>query len=87
MRAWSSTGFALMLASSGDGWDGALGQLEAGPEVHVDDNGCDLGSGLFAEVLAERVVLGLEAGLIVGAAMGYYFVTVLRPLFVLTPNY
>ena len=30
---------------------------------------------------------GAIAGLVVGAAMGYYFVTVLRPLFVLAPNY
>ena len=30
---------------------------------------------------------GAIAGLGVGAAMGYYFVTVLRPLFVLAPNY
>ena len=30
---------------------------------------------------------GVIAGLLVGAAMGYYFVTVLRPLFVLVPSY
>jgi ABC-type lipoprotein release transport system permease subunit len=30
---------------------------------------------------------GAAAGIVVGAAMGYYFVTVLRPLFVLTPSY
>ncbi|MGI8627770.1 MAG: ABC transporter permease [Geodermatophilaceae bacterium] len=30
---------------------------------------------------------GAIAGLAVGAAMGYYFTTVLRPLFVLAPNY
>ena len=30
---------------------------------------------------------GTLAGLLVGVAMGYYFVTVLRPLFVLTPRY
>ena len=30
---------------------------------------------------------GAVAGLLVGAAMGYYFVTVLRPLFVLAPRY
>ncbi len=30
---------------------------------------------------------GLIAGLLVGTAMGYYFVTVLRPLFVLEPGY
>jgi putative ABC transport system permease protein len=30
---------------------------------------------------------GALAGLLVGTAMGYYFVTVLRPLFVLTPSY
>ena len=30
---------------------------------------------------------GAIAGLLVGAAMGYYFVTVLRPLFVLVPSY
>lgn len=30
---------------------------------------------------------GAIAGLAVGAVMGYYFVTVLRPLFVLAPNY
>lgn len=31
--------------------------------------------------------LGSVAGLLVGTAMGYYFVTVLRPLFVLPPSY
>jgi ABC-type lipoprotein release transport system permease subunit len=31
--------------------------------------------------------LGSAAGLLVGTAMGYYFVTVLRPLFVLPPSY
>ncbi len=30
---------------------------------------------------------GVIAGLLVGGAMGYYFVTVLRPLFVLVPSY
>lgn len=30
---------------------------------------------------------GVVAGIAVGIAMGYYFVTVLRPLFVLTPSY
>ncbi len=30
---------------------------------------------------------GIIAGLLVGTAMGYYFVTVLRPLFVLAPSY
>ena len=32
-------------------------------------------------------IAGTLAGLLVGAAMGYYFVTVLRPLFVLAPVY
>ena len=32
-------------------------------------------------------IAGTLAGLVVGAAMGYYFVTVLRPLFVLAPRY
>ncbi len=30
---------------------------------------------------------GAVAGIVVGAAMGYYFVAVLRPLFVLAPGY
>ena len=32
-------------------------------------------------------MVGAIAGVVVGAVMGSYFVTVLRPLFVLTPNY
>jgi putative ABC transport system permease protein len=32
-------------------------------------------------------VSGAVTGVVVGAVMGFYFVTVLRPLFVLTPNY
>ena len=32
-------------------------------------------------------ITGSIAGIVVGAAMGFYFVTVLRPLFVLSPNY
>lgn len=30
---------------------------------------------------------GTISGVLVGSAMGYYLVTVLRPLFVLTPQY
>lgn len=30
---------------------------------------------------------GAAAGLVVGGVMGYYFINVLRPLFVLTPRY
>ena len=36
---------------------------------------------------ATVAVVGAIAGVIVGVAMGSYFVAVLRPLFVLTPNY
>lgn len=36
---------------------------------------------------ATVAVVGAIAGVVVGAAMGSYFVTVLRPLFVLTPAY
>jgi ABC-type antimicrobial peptide transport system permease subunit len=36
---------------------------------------------------ATAAVAGIVAGLLVGAAMGYYFVAVLRPLFVLDPAY
>ncbi len=42
---------------------------------------------LIAAEAATVAIVGVVAGVLVGAAMGYYFVTVLRPLFVLTPNY
>jgi putative ABC transport system permease protein len=42
---------------------------------------------LIAAEAATVAVTGIVAGLAVGAAMGYYFVAVLRPLFVLDPRY
>ena len=42
---------------------------------------------LIAAESGTVAVIGVIAGLIVGAAMGFYFVTVLRPLFVLHPPY
>ena len=42
---------------------------------------------LIAAESGTVAVIGVVAGLIVGAAMGFYFVTVLRPLFVLHPPY
>jgi putative ABC transport system permease protein len=45
-----------------------------------------VGALIGAEATAVAV-LGALGGLVVGAAMGYYFVAVLRPLFVLTPHY
>ena len=43
--------------------------------------------GLIAAESGTVAVIGVAAGLLVGAAMGFYFVTVLRPLFVLHPPY
>ncbi len=43
--------------------------------------------GLITAEAATVAAAGTLAGLAVGAAMGYYFVAVLRPLFVLDPNY
>ena len=43
--------------------------------------------GLIAAEAATVAVTGTLAGLAVGAAMGYYLVAVLRPLFVLDPTY
>lgn len=42
---------------------------------------------LIAAEAGTVAVGGAIAGLLVGAAMGFYFVTVLRPLFVLAPSY
>ena len=42
---------------------------------------------LIAAEAALMAIAGTAAGLLVGAAMGYYLVTVLRPLFVLAPVY
>jgi ABC-type antimicrobial peptide transport system permease subunit len=42
---------------------------------------------LIAAEAGSVAVAGSISGVIVGAAMGFYFVTVLRPLFVLTPSY
>ena len=42
---------------------------------------------LIAYEAGTVTVAGVLVGLLVGGAMGYYFVTVLRPLFVLTPHY
>lgn len=42
---------------------------------------------LIAAEASTVAVGGAIAGLLVGTAMGYYFVTVLRPLFVLDPSY
>ncbi len=42
---------------------------------------------LITAEAATVAVAGTIAGLLVGTAMGFYFVTVLRPLFVLTPGY
>lgn len=42
---------------------------------------------LIAAEAGTVAVAGVIAGLLVGAAMGFYFVTVLRPLFVLSPSY
>lgn len=42
---------------------------------------------LIAAEAGTVAVVGSIAGIAVGAAMGFYFVTVLRPLFVLSPNY
>ena len=42
---------------------------------------------LIGAEAATVAVAGTVAGLAVGAAMGYYFVAVLRPLFVLDPAY
>lgn len=42
---------------------------------------------LVAAEASTVAVGGAIAGLLVGTAMGYYFVTVLRPLFVLDPSY
>jgi ABC-type antimicrobial peptide transport system permease subunit len=41
---------------------------------------------ITAEAVAVAVG-GIITGIVVGAAMGYYFVAVLRPLFVLSPSY
>lgn len=42
---------------------------------------------LIAAEAGTVAVIGAVAGVLVGTTMGYYFVTVLRPLFVLTPSY
>lgn len=42
---------------------------------------------LFAAEAGTVAVGGAAAGLLVGALMNYYFINVLRPLFVLTPRY
>ncbi len=42
---------------------------------------------LIAAEAGTVAILGAIAGVLVGTAMGYYFVTVLRPLFVLPPSY
>ena len=42
---------------------------------------------LIAAEASTVAVIGAVAGVLVGSAMGYYFVTVLRPLFVLPPSY
>ncbi len=42
---------------------------------------------LIATEAGTVALAGVVAGLLVGTAMGYYFITVLRPLFVLTPGY
>lgn len=42
---------------------------------------------LITAEAATVAVGGAAAGLLIGAAMGYYFVAVLRPLFVLAPDY
>src|SRR3954452_25392923 len=44
----------------GEPGGGALGHLESGPDVHVDDDPDDLESLLRREVLGERVVPGTE---------------------------
>jgi hypothetical protein len=38
----------------------ALGKLDPGPDVHIDDDGDDLEDLLWAEVLGERIVESLE---------------------------
>ena len=42
---------------------------------------------LIAAEAGAVAVAGATAGLVVGGVMGYYFINVLRPLFVLTPRY
>lgn len=42
---------------------------------------------LIAAEAGTVAIVGAIAGVLVGTAMGYYFVTVLRPLFVLPPTY
>ncbi len=42
---------------------------------------------LIAAEAGAVAVAGTAAGLVVGGVMGYYFINVLRPLFVLTPRY
>ena len=42
---------------------------------------------LIAAEAGTVAIVGATAGVLVGTAMGYYFVTVLRPLFVLSPAY
>ena len=42
---------------------------------------------LIAAEAGTVAIVGAIAGVLVGTAMGYYFVTVLRPLFVLPPSY
>jgi hypothetical protein len=51
---------------SGRAWHRALGKLDPGPDVHVDDDGHDLEDLLRAEVLGERVVEALERPVPVG---------------------
>jgi hypothetical protein len=44
----------------------ALGKLDPGPDVHVDDDGDDLEHLLWAEVLGERVVEALKRHVPIG---------------------
>jgi hypothetical protein len=54
--------------SSGRARHRALGELDPGPDVHVDDDADDLEHLLQAEVLGERVVEALERRVSVGVS-------------------
>jgi hypothetical protein len=56
--------------TSGKARHRALGKLDPGPDVHVDDDGDDLEDLLRAEVLGERVVEALERRVLVGVGGG-----------------
>jgi hypothetical protein len=58
--------YELARGVSGRGWHRALGKLDPGPDIHVDDDGDDLEDLLRAEVLGERVVEALERRVPVG---------------------